>query len=82
MPLALSFALEEFFFLYIIFSPFGLPPRLKLLTMPPTMAHSTRPAVEVDRGTCRLTLTVARGDISDCYVTAIAAWAAGAALSF
>lgn len=50
--------------------------------MPPTMAHSTRPAVEVERGTCRLTLTVVRGDISDRYVTAIAAWAAGAALSF
>lgn len=50
--------------------------------MPPTMAHSTRPAVEVERGTCRLTLTVAQGDISDRYVTAIAAWAAGAALSF
>lgn len=61
---------------------YDLPPRLGLLTMPPTMAHSTRPAVEVECGTCRLTLTVALGDISDRYVTAIAAWAVGAALSF
>lgn len=46
------------------------------------MAHSTRPAVEVECGTCQLTLTVARGDISDRYATAIAAWAAEVALSF
>lgn len=71
-----------FYFIYIFIFLFDLPPRLELLTMPPTMAHSTRPAVEVERGTCRLTLTVAQGDISDRYVTAIAAWAAGAALSF
>lgn len=42
-------------FYVIFFFPFDLPPRLELLTMPPTMAHSTRPAVEVERGTCRLT---------------------------